>query len=193
MSGIRSTIVVLGSAAATLAVVGLGAGATFTDATHSVQKVQAGTLNMTLNSPDGTQSADGKTLTLREADPVGSSFATAPYEITITNSGTIAASEVHLGASDTTPGHGNDAALRNQMYVCVFSSGQTAFNGKLTDLEANGLTIQGTVAPGGTDSYTAEYYAGTATTKCGASAAPSLDNAAQGGLVTPSIDLGYEG
>jgi hypothetical protein len=200
MSRIRSAVVVLGSAAATLAVVGLGAGATFTDATHSVQKIQAGTLSMTVTSPQGSTSGDGKTVSFPDADPVGSSFATAPHVITITNTGNIAASEVFLGASHTLPGNATDHALLGEMYVCVFSPpstnggpGGVVFNGPLTSLESGGQQISGHVPAGETDSYTAEYYAGSVTTACGASTAPSLTNDAQGGIVSPSIDISYEG
>jgi hypothetical protein len=200
MSRTRSIVVVLGSAAATLAVIGLGAGATFTDATHSVQKVQAGTLNMSVTSPDGSTSSDGKTVTFPDTAPVGSSFATAPHVITITNNGSIGADEVFLGASHTTPGGANDHALLNEMYVCVYSPpstnggpGGVVFNGPLTQLESNGQQISGHVPPGETDAYTAEYYAGNVSTKCGASSAASLDDAAQGGIVSPSIDLSYQG
>jgi hypothetical protein len=196
----RSAAVVLGSAAATLAVIGLGAGATFTDATHSVQKIESGTLTMSVTSPDGSTSGDGKTVTFPDASPVGSSFATAPHDITIKNVGSIAASEVFLSASHTTPGGAKDLALLNQMHVCVFSPpsanggpGGVVFDGLLKNLEANGQQVAGHVPPGETDAYTAEFYAGNVTTKCGVSAAASLDNAAQGGVVSPSIDLSYEG
>lgn len=200
MSRTRSTVVVLGGAAATLAAIGLGAGATFTDATHSVQKIQAGTLSLELTSPDGSTSADGKTLNFPDAAPVASSFATAPHDITIHNVGSIAANEVFLGASHTTPGSTADHALLNQMYVCVFSPpsvnggpGGVVFNGPLTALEQAGQQVAGHVPPGETDAYTAEYYAGDVSTKCGASNAPSLTNDAQGGIVSPSIDLSYTG
>lgn len=200
MSRTRSAVVVLGSAAATLGVIGLGAGATFTDATHSVQKIQAGTLSMTVTSPDGATSADGKTVTFNDAAPVGSTFATAPHVITITNNGNIAADEVFLGASHTTPGGARDLALLHQLYVCVYSPpstnggpGGVVYNDKLTSLESGGQQIAGHVPPGETDSYTAEYYAGNVTTKCGASTAPSLTDEAQGGVVSPSIDISYTG
>jgi hypothetical protein len=155
---------------------------------------------MQVTSPAGSTSGDGKTLTFPDADPVGSSFASAAHDITITNVGTVAASEVLLGASHTTPGGARDQALLNEMYVCVYSPpstnggpGGVVFNGPFTALESGGQQIAGHVPPGETDAYTAEFYAGNVTTSCGASSAPSLDNDAQGGVVSPSIDISYEG
>jgi predicted ribosomally synthesized peptide with SipW-like signal peptide len=200
MSRTRSALVVLASGAATLAVVGVGAGATFTDSTHSTQKIQAGTLNMRVTSADGSTSGDGKTVTFPDAAPVNSTFKTAAHTVVIHNAGDITAQEVFLGASHTTPGGANDNALLNQMYVCVYSPsspnggpGGVVFNGPLTSLESSGQQVAGSVSPTETDQYTAEFYAGDVTTSCGASNAPSLDNAAQGGIVSPMITLSYQG
>jgi hypothetical protein len=207
-----STKVLVGSAAglAALALVGTGAGATFTDATHSVQTVKAGTLNMTL-SGSGVLSNDQKTLTFGDTAPTGSVFDTTPQDVTIHNSGNIPASEVFISASDVNPGGANDLALRNGMNLCIYSPpsvnggpGGVVFNGPLTTLESlgggQGQQIAGNVPPGQTDAYTAEFYAGKDSSKCGTGVyggtykqPASLTQDAQGGSVTPSITVSYTG
>ena len=195
---------VLGTAfaAAGLALVGAGAGATFTDATHSVQKVSAGTLNVTVSADaDGAiTSWDGKSVELPAAADLPSTFKTDAIPVVITNSGTVTANEVWLGMSVAPTTSAADAALLDQLNVCIFSPyideqnwGGVVWNGKLTDLVASGQQVTGPVKPGDTDQYTTEFYAGNVTTKCGDHTTASLTNDAQGGSVTPTVTVTYHG
>jgi hypothetical protein len=123
--------------------------------------------------------------------------------ITITNTGDVPANEITVKLTDVN----TSAALHDQLWICTISSGVVYQNEKLSAMEAGGLmSITGTLAPGATDSYTEEFYAGDAANSCGAlaqgspapasatnPAAASLDNAAQGGTVTPSYTVGYSG
>ncbi len=55
---------------AALSLIGIGAGASFTDAVHATQSVQAGTMNMQISGP-GSVSADHKSITLSTLRPDG--------------------------------------------------------------------------------------------------------------------------
>jgi len=202
----------LGAGFVGIAAIGAGAGATFTDATHSVQTITAGTLDVRLSSPAATAGDNSKSLTLAGFGPTGSTFKTDASSITITNYGTLAAQEVWVGVSAAAL-TGADAALWSQLSLCIWSppsinggSGLTVFNGLVSTLEAmnggKGQQVAGFVGPNGppTDAYTTEFYAGLNTTACGNNAyggqyatPPSLTDAAQGGVVTPSVNIAYEG
>jgi hypothetical protein len=160
-------------------------------------------------------------ITLGPLGPTDSSFTTAPDLITITNNGTMTANEVALKLSDhnnsTTFEHETWVCLYsagrvffNEPLIAVEGYGQTAF-GHLT------------LAPGATDTYTVVYYAGQSeNTGCGQtfssfssvpydgypgqynvtepyptgttnSAAISLTNSAEGGIVTPTVTLSFTG
>ncbi len=200
MSMSRLTAAALGVGAVGLALVGVGAGATFTDATNSTQTIQAGTLNMTLstNAPGATTSTDGKSVTLADASPVGSTFKTDAVTFEITNAGTLTANEIWLNGSDTNGGSAADQALLAQTNVCIYSPyidssnpGGVVFDGLLSRFENGGQQVTGPVAPGQHDHYTAEFYAGNVTTKCGAETSPDLTNDAESGSITPTVTLHY--
>lgn len=199
----RKIAMIASMGVAGLCLIGAGAGATFTDATNSVQTITSGTLNMQLSAPDdpnATTSSDGKTVTLESASPVGSTFKTAPVSFEILNAGTITANEILIKGSETDGGKAADQALLGQMNVCIYSPyidstnpGGVVFDGRVSTFDASGQQVEGPVAPGGKDHYTAEFYAGDVTTACGAETSPSLDNSAQGGTVTPTVTLSYTG
>ena len=176
------TVGALGVAA--LALIGTGAGATFSDAVHATQSVKAGTLNMTVSSAasGASISTDRKTVTFAAVGPVGSSFTTGPQLVTATNSGDITARAITLRAADTN----TNATLKGQLYVTITSSGQVAYDGLLAGLESSPINIQGDVAPGATDPFDVTFYAGQGST-------PSLTNGSQGGSVTPTITVDYQG
>lgn len=188
---------------AAFALIGAGASATFTDATHSNQSVQAGTIDVRLTSPVAVSGNDTKNLFLPLVGPTNSTFHSTPDLITMTNHGTVQADAIYLGISSTATLPA-DVALQSQLSVCVFSDGQPIFNGLVSTLQAmgggEGQQIAGPFMPGVPDTYSAEFYAGTNATQClnntyGGTYAtpPSLDDAAQGGVVGTSITVKYVG
>lgn len=152
--------------------VGLGAGASFTDAVAATQNVTAGQMNLGIDEAGGA-----KTYTLPATSPEASTFTTGPQQVTTRNNGNITANAIQLSASD----NNNNAALEQGLQVKIVSSGQTAYDGPLTGLEASPIAIQGPVAPGATDPFTVEFYAN------------DLPSAAQGGTVIPTITVTYSG
>ncbi|HUX71442.1 MAG TPA: hypothetical protein VMV41_13080 [Cellulomonadaceae bacterium] len=213
MSLSRHTMAFLGIGFIGVASIGVGVGATFTDATHSVQTITAGTLDVTLSSPDATSGNNTKTLTLADFGPTASTFKTPASIITITNNGTVKANEVWIGVGNAGPAAAADAAMWSQLSLCIYSPpslnggvGGVVFNGLVSTLQAmnsgKGQQVAGYVGPNGppTDAYTAEFYAGLNTTSCGNASyggtyatPPSLTDAAQGGVVTPTVTIQYEG
>lgn len=213
MSLSRRTTAFLGIGFIGIASIGAGAGATFTDATHSVQTITAGTLDVTLSSPGATSGNNTKTLTLADFGPTASTFTSPASIITITNNGTVKANEVWMGVSNAGPSAAADAALWSQLSLCIYSPpssnggpGGVVFNGLVTTLQAmnggKGQQVAGYVGPDGSpiDAYTTQFYAGESTTPCGTASfggtyatPPSLTDAAQGGVVTPTVTIQYEG
>lgn len=204
MSLSRPLVAFIGVGVLGLGVIGAGAGATFTDQTKTAQTITAGTLNVVVEAPGGLS---GKSITLPAIQNVGSVFDAPPVPITIHNVGTLTANPVYLGLDAPDSGNAIDNALRDGMNVCITSpnpSPSIIFNGPLKTLRdmngGLGQQIAGPLAPGATDGYSAEFYAGVKTAACGwdtygATILPSvsLDNAAQGGTVTPVIKVNYEG
>jgi hypothetical protein len=164
------------------ALVGSGAGATFTDAIHATQTINAGTLDVTVTGP-GTTSSDGKSLTLDSLGPTGSTFSTGAQKVTIFNGGTIKATEVELSASSTWTG---DAKLKKEIGVTITEAGNQLYDGLLTDLEANPLQLSGNLAVGATRIIKVTFYAGH-------NSVPSLTNAAEGDTVTPDLAISFTG
>jgi hypothetical protein len=157
---------------------------------------------MNLSSTDPTLAGTGiKTLTLPYLGPVGSTFKTALVPITMTNSGKATAMETSINVSTILPSGYvlADAALRDQMYVCISSPagprGAIVYDGLVTG--AGLRVLARTVAPDMSDSYSAEFYAGTQTTACpgksgaATAVATGLDNAAQGGAFTPNVTVSF--
>jgi hypothetical protein len=176
-------IVIAGAAFGTI---GAGAGATFTDAIHAQQKITAGTLSVSVSSHETASSVSGKTVTFAPVGPTQSTFSTGPQNAVITNTGDVTASAITLSASDDA----SDAAsnyLRDQLFVRVFSSNVVVYDGPLTGLENNPIAIAGPLSPNQTDDFDTTFYAG------GDAAHPSLDNNAQGGVLTPKITVSYTG
>lgn len=204
MSLSRPLIALVGVGVLGIAAVGAGIGATFTDSTHSLQTISTGSIDMTLSSGYAgvTKSADGKTLTLPASGLNGWAFKTVLVPITITNNGTSTAKKTSIAVTDnlTTASPAADIALRNQMYVCIVSPADAAgviiYDGLVKNVATRTLT--GAILPKGTDTYSAEFYAGQQATACtGKSGAVTpvltgLNNNAQNGSVTPSVTLNFE-
>ena len=175
---------------AALGLVGAGAGAQFTDAVSVKQHITAGTIDVQLSSdaPGVTFSANRKTAQYADLGPTQSTFTSGPIATTITNHGTATASAIVLSAGDTHGASAASNALAAQLCVRVISpvGGDVAYDGPLSGLIASPLNITGDIAPTGTDSFSTEFYAGSG-------ACPSLTNAAQGGVVNPSVTVSYVG
>lgn len=207
-----------------LSLIGVGAHAAFTTSTSSHQKITAGTPVVYLTAP-GTSctSVANKctSLTLPDVGPVGSTFDSSPTQVTIHNAGNIPVTEGSVQFSATTNGASGNY-LEQQTYVCLASdpgSGGTGAGGET--VVANGrlatglalspsVTLVGpTVAPGGTDEYNVDFYAGENSATCGTTwsdgphtasswsgghpwATPaSLDNNAEGGTVAVTVSFNY--
>ena len=155
-----------------LGLVGAGAHAAFTTTTTSNQTVSAGTLSLVLSANNATGNGSvGNPLVLPAVGNVGSSFVSTPELITITNTGSLAASEINLQVTDSATLANNNitnSALASEMYLCLYSDSNIVFNGLLSADEALGnMAVGGTVPIGGTDTYTAVFYAGSEPTGCG--------------------------
>jgi predicted ribosomally synthesized peptide with SipW-like signal peptide len=212
---LRTIAVVGGLGVAGLALIGAGAAATFTQNTTSSQQITAGTMNVTLSAP-GASGNNTANIALANVGPVGSTFTTPATVVTITNNGNIPVSEIALQVGDTT----NNATLKSEAWACFYSDGQLLVNEPLTTVEGYGAaTVGGAIAPGATDTYTFVIYAGSIDNGCGATftgfsgsayttnepyggAAPTfgpntgaadLTNAAQGGVLTPTLTVTYSG
>jgi len=186
----RKIAVVAAVAAAGFGLIGAGAGATFTDAVTTTQKVTAGSIDVQLTSSDESVSisSDGKTASFADLGPTQSTFSSGAVPTTITNRGTATASAIVLSVADVHAGDAASRALASQICVKVVSpiGGQVAYDGKLSGLQDNPLQLSGPVGPGATDSFTTEFYAGSG--QCA-----SLTNAAEGGVVNPSVTVSYVG
>jgi hypothetical protein len=179
---VLGVVIVAGAAFGTI---GAGAGATFTDAINAQQHITAGTLSVSVSSSAAGATVVGKTLSFADLGPTQSTFSSGPQHAVIKNDGSVTASAITLSASDDSVG-GANRELRNQLYVKIESSGQVAYDGPLTGLENSPITINGDIASGDTDNFDTTFYAGGTT-------APSLNNNAQGGVVTPKITVSYTG
>ena len=213
----------VGMGAAGLALIGAGAGATFTTDTQSHQTVNAGSLGMSVwasgNAACGSAAAGCSHITLPTVGPVGSTFETPATHVNVTNTGDIPAYFSQIQMSEADNGTTADVALRNGMNVCIHSKDPSGTwvegNGPLTVADALNPTVTENpvkVNPGQTVSYWVDFYAGQ-DSACGTtysdgshtSAAwagylghayqtpDSLPQNAQGGSVTPTLTFSYTG
>ena len=185
-----------------LGLVGAGAHAVFTTSVASSQTAQAGALAVVVSSPDApgcTAPTDNCTsLTLNPVGPYASTFDSPASLITITNNGNIPATEISMTITDSpinSPGLDNGGTLATDMGMCFYSDGSTVFNESLSTVEAGNPYSLGAspLATSGSDSYSVQFFAGSVTTTCGASAISSLDTLAQGGSDAVTVTLTYNG
>ena len=202
-----------------VATIGVGAGASFTDAVHSTQVITAGTMNVTISGPAGTRT-DGKTVTLPAPAPVGSTFETNLITLTVKNSGDVPihATKISMGESHDT-GNAHSNALADQLNVCIQSTDSsggpwTEGNGPLKAAVALGVVQNPTLLnPGDTLTVSMTFYAGKDSANCrhihsdgtnttaawdaylgGPYTRPAaLTDAAQGGVVVPTLTFAFEG
>jgi predicted ribosomally synthesized peptide with SipW-like signal peptide len=147
-----------------LGLIGAGAHATFTATTTSQQTISAGTIDLTLSAIGATGNGTvGNPLVLPPIGNVGSTFISPAQLITITNSGSLTANEINLQMTDS-----GSSVLSGEMYMCLYSDSTIVFNGTVAADELLGnMAVAGTVPAGGTDTYTAVFYAGNENTGCG--------------------------
>lgn len=208
---------------AALALIGTGAGATFTDAVHANRTVTAGTMNVQITA-GGNVSADGKSVTLPAVGPTGSTFVSDQRLVTVKNKGNIPATFDSFQMSESPSGNANDNALFSQTNVCIRSTDPASVVDGGTWTEANGplsaaVALNPTVKenpvvlhPGETMTFSVDFYAGQDSV-CGTTYSDgtntrnawysllhtpyhtpaSLTNAAQGGVITPTLTFNLVG
>jgi hypothetical protein len=213
-----AAIAAISAAGAVLAAT--GAYACISPAGGSSPQITTQTLSVVLSASGATGNGTPN-ITLGSLGLVGSSFMTPPTLITITNNGTMTASEVALKLSD----QNNNATFQNETWVCLYKDGNVLVNEPLKTVEGYGVAAIGhlSLAPKATDSFTADYYAGpTENTGCGKTfsgfspipingylgqyattepypsgtvntAALSLTNPAEGGRITPTVTISFVG
>ena len=207
---------------AALALIGTGAGATFTDAVHANNTITAGTMNVQItDGGGGTVSADGKSVTLSPVTAAASTFESRHQVIKITNNGNIPATADAFQMTESHNGNANDNALYAETYVCIQSTDPsggpwTEGNGPLSAA----VTLQPTVKenpvvlqPGHSMSFSVDFYAGQNSSHCnpvysdgshteatwegylgGMYHTPaSLTNDAQGGVINPTLTFSFTG
>lgn len=215
----RKALTVGATGVAALALIGTGAGATFTDSVHETQSIQAGQMNMQIRGP-GALSEDGKSITLPTFGPTGSTFESDKQVVTVTNNGDIPVTSAAIQMSESHSGSANNNALFAQTNVCIMShdpSGTwTEGNGPLSTAVALTPTVgQNSVVlqPGESITVWVTYYAGKDSDNCsevssdgpkttaawngyqghGYQTPASLTNAAQGGRITPTMTFSFTG
>jgi predicted ribosomally synthesized peptide with SipW-like signal peptide len=207
---------------AALALIGTGAGASFTDAVHANRTVTAGTMNVQISDGGGgTVSGDGKSVTLPPVGPTGSTFESTHQIVTIKNYGNIPVTSDAIQMSESHVGTANNNALFAQTNVCIqtsdYSGGPwTEGNGPLSAAVALTPTVKQNpvvLQPGDTLTLSVDFYAGRDSSHChpvysdgshteaaweGYLGGPyhtpaSLTNAAQGGKITPTLTFSFTG
>jgi predicted ribosomally synthesized peptide with SipW-like signal peptide len=222
MAKSRKLLAVGAVGVAAIALIGAGASATFTDEVNATQEVTAGTMNLTItNGGGGTVSLDGKTVTLPAFGPNGSTFESTHRILTVKNTGNITVKSLAFQMSESHVGTANNNALAAQTNVCIQSTDPsggpwTEGNGPL----ATAVALQPTVAqnpitlvPNQEMTFSVDFYAGQDSTQCSAitSDGPntraawegyqghayqtpaSLTNAAQGGVINPTLTFSFTG
>jgi hypothetical protein len=218
----RPVVALAGAGLLGLAAIGAGAGATFTTDVKSSQTVTAGTLQVSVSANGATCTINRpgdhcRALTLPSVGPVGSSFETPATHVQMTNTGNIPATFDAIQMSEThNVADPASNAFRDQMNVCIKSHDPSGTwvegNGPLTtaislhpSVEENPVVLQ----PGQSASYWVSFYAGQDSSECGLitssgsvttgrwggaySTPASLTNAAQGGVVTPTLAFSFTG
>ncbi len=194
MSLSRPLVALAGAGVLGIALVGVGASAQFTTSVSSSQKITAGTLRMTVWSPQATAPCNTKdsattagctSLTLPDVGPFGSTFKSPQYVVYVTNTGNIPAYFDAFQLSVTTDGSDASNYLRNETNVCLMSTDPSGSwvegNGPLTTALALTPTVKENpvkVVPNQTVRYSAIFYAGQDT------AAPSGQTTSSDGVYT---------
>jgi hypothetical protein len=181
-----------------LALVASSAYGYFTTHGSGTGSATMGTLGVSLSTPYSaalggyqgpcTSTAVGcSSITLPTVGLVGSTFDSTPIPITITNTRDVPVTEMQVGVSDTN----NNTTMEQELGLCLYNSGTAQLNGLLTSLEGTPGHLPGTLAVGGTDTYSVDFYAGQSSSKCGGPAIPSLTTSAEDGWVTTTITVTF--
>jgi hypothetical protein len=206
---------------AALALIGAGATATFTGSVDATQTITAGTMGLTItNGGGGTVSADGRSVTLPAFGPTGSTFQTPNRILTVTNTGNVTVKAAAFQMTETDAGNANDIALLAQTNVCIRSTDLsggpwTEGNGPLaTAVALNPTVVENPVVlvPNQSMTFSVDFYAGQDSvchpvSSDGSHTADawngyqghgyltpaSLTNAAQGGVITPTLTFSFTG
>lgn len=217
----RKVLIVGALGVAAVALVGAGAGATFTDAVNATQTVTAGTMNVQItDGGGGTVSGDGKTVTLPAFGPTGSTFETTHRIITVTNNGNITVTTAAFQMNESHVGTANNNALLAQTNVCIQSTDAsggpwTEGNGPLmTAVALHPTVVENPVhlVAGQSMTFSVDFYAGqdstchsvssdgshTAAAWDGYDGGPyhtpaSLTDASQGGVINPTLTFSFTG
>jgi predicted ribosomally synthesized peptide with SipW-like signal peptide len=123
----RPLVLALGGAAvAGLALIGVGAGATFTSSTTSSQQITAGTMHLaawSASTPGCASAADDcQVLTFAAFGPTGSTFLTNNALVHVKNTGNIPMTFDAFQMSETDNGSAASQALLAQTDVCIEST-----------------------------------------------------------------------
>jgi hypothetical protein len=174
-----------------LALIGTGAGATFTDSVDATQTITIGAMRLQVTSPTGIVSADGRTVTMPAVGPVGSIFETKNSVITIKNVGDLPVKPMSFQMRETHAENDASRALVNQVNVCIKASDM--YGG--TFIQGNGPLMNGVkqatnatrfLSPlpvGASMTYSVDFYAGL----------DSYSTLGAGQVVTPHIGNGVGG
>ncbi len=222
MARSRKVLTVGAIGVAALALIGAGASATFTGAVDATQTITAGTMELTItNGGGGTVSADGTSVTLPAFGPTGSTFETTHRVLTVKNTGNIPVESLAFQMSESHPGTARNNALLAQTNVCIQSTDVsggpwTEGNGPLsTAIALNPTVAQNPVhlVPNQSMTFSVDFYAGQDSTSCNAVSSDgtnttaawngyqghgyqtpaSLTNAAQGGVIKPTLTFKFTG
>jgi predicted ribosomally synthesized peptide with SipW-like signal peptide len=203
----RKISIAAGLGVAALGLVGVGTGASFTDSVSTQQQVSAGHMNVQISTDNVNFSKSGQ---WDNFGPVGSTFDTTMHDAVIKNNGDIPVNAWRLSLDWSTQGSGTAGdALANEAIVRVTSvtGGGILYDGHLAYLKAHPLLVTGPLAPGATDDIGIEVYAGQdlagtcqsgipidpAFSACPATGVQSLNDDAQGGVITPKVTVDYVG
>ena len=192
----RAAVVFGAIVVVTLALVASSAYGYFTTHGSGTGSFSLGTLGVVVSTPHSnaiggytgpcTSASVGCTsITLPTVGLVGSTFDSTPIPITITNTGNVPVTEMQVAVSDTN----NNATMEQELGLCLYNSVASQLNGLLASLKGTHALLPGTLAVGGTDTYSVDFYAGQASSVCGGSPVPSLTTGAEGGSVTTTITV----
>lgn len=184
-----------GMGAAGLCLIGAGAGATFTDSVHSTQTITAGTMRVAIQpvGNDGTN-VDDHNLTLNPIGPTASTFSSPPAAFKIVNMGNVTAHayRISMTETDTNPNLANEIFVRVTSYDPTASTPpstpDTIYDGPISGLMSNPITVTGDLGPNGTAS---DYDQGEVSFYT--PAGTSLANGDQGTSITPTLTVDYQG
>ena len=194
----RAAVVFGAIVVVTLALVASSAYGYFTTHGSGTGSFSLGTLGVVVSTPHSnaiggytgpcTSASVGCTsITLPTVGPVGSTFGSTPIPVTVTNTGNAPVTEMQVAVSDTN----NNATMEQELGLCLYNSGASQLNGLLASLKGTHALLPGTLAVGGTDTYSVDFYAGQGSSMCGGPPVPSLTASAEDGWVTTTITVTF--